>query len=146
MVFVLDEAQHLYSWVETLETLREIGDLARERAGIIVAGNEQVEQIFEPRRHTFFEQWRSRIEQKRSASWGRRGKRRAEMISGEVGQVKESAAAPLLDDCTVNDPLSRRTYVNARRLFNSLRDIPTRVERGMARFTEFQKAGRLAVR
>ena len=45
------------------------------------------------------------------------------MIYGEVGQVKESAAAPLLDDCTVNDPLSRRTYVNARRLFNSLRDI-----------------------
>lgn len=33
LALVLDEADALYRWVETLETLREIGDLARTRPG-----------------------------------------------------------------------------------------------------------------
>jgi hypothetical protein len=81
----LDEAQHLYSRIDTLETLREIGDLAGNRMGILVAGNEQVLELFEPRRKVHFEQWRSRIQQLEEVctwTYGRPEARR--MILGEL--------------------------------------------------------------
>src|SRR5690242_1680386 len=37
---VIDEAQLLYDRIDTLETLRRLGDKARGRMGILVAGNE----------------------------------------------------------------------------------------------------------
>jgi DNA transposition AAA+ family ATPase len=37
---VIDEAQLLYDRIDTLETLRRLGDKARNRMGILVAGNE----------------------------------------------------------------------------------------------------------
>lgn len=123
IAIVLDEAQHLYRFVPTLEALREIGDLARERVGILVCGNEQVMEIFAPRRGVYFEQWRSRIEQKKVRVLGPSRTEARKMIAGELGSVKESAAGKLLDDCTVTDPVSKDEYINVRRLFNTLRDI-----------------------
>jgi type II secretory pathway predicted ATPase ExeA len=122
LAVAIDEAQLLYRRVDTLETLRRLGDHAGERMGILVAGNEQVEQLFEPRRRMFFEQWRSRIEQKKLRVLGPARDEARAMIAGELGEIKESAAAILLDKCTVRDPVSGRSYINARRLFNSLRD------------------------
>lgn len=121
---VLDEAQHLYHAVDTLETLREIGDLGRERVGILVAGNEQVMAIFSPRRNMHFEQWRSRAQQKEVRVLGPSRDEARRMLRGELGELKEETVTKVfLDKCAVDDPVSGSKYISARRLFNSIRDF-----------------------
>lgn len=120
VALVLDEAQHLYRAVDTLETLREIGDLGRDRIGILVAGNEQVMQIFSPRRSVHFEQWRSRAQQKEVRVLGPSREEARRMLRGELGDLKEETAKLIIDPCTVPDPVSGSKYVSARRLFNSI--------------------------
>jgi len=44
----------------------------------------------------------------------------------ELGDVKDDAITGLVDDCMVSDPKSKKRYVSARRLFNSLDDIRRR--------------------
>jgi len=122
VAIVLDEAQHLFKWVDTIETLRETGDLGGWRVGILLAGNEQVTQLFSPRRGQHFEQWRSRIQQKEIRVLGPSREEARKMIAGELGEVKEAVTEMILKGCMVADPLSKRQYVNARRLFNVLRD------------------------
>ncbi len=123
LAIVLDEAQHLYRAVDTLETLREVGDLGRGRIGILVAGNEQVMQIFSPRRNVHFEQWRSRAQQEEVRVLGPSRDEARRMLRGELGEVKEETAKIMLDRGSVNDPVSASKYVSARRLFNSIRDF-----------------------
>jgi type II secretory pathway predicted ATPase ExeA len=119
----LDEAQHLYSRIDTLETLREIGDLAGNRMGILVAGNEQVLDLFEPRRKVHFEQWRSRIQQLEECVLGPSRAESRRMILGELPGSGSSQVEAIIDGCEVKDPKTGKTYVNARRLFNTLRDL-----------------------
>jgi type II secretory pathway predicted ATPase ExeA len=119
----LDEAQHLYSRIDTLETLREIGDLAGNRIGILVAGNEQVLDLFEPRRKVHFEQWRSRIQQLEECVLGPARAEARRMILGELPGTGPSQVEAIIDGCEVKDPKTGKTYVNARRLFNTLRDL-----------------------
>jgi DNA transposition AAA+ family ATPase len=87
---VLDEADHLYHWVPTLETLRELGDLCRARPGragigILVAGNERVWKIFEDRRSVYFEKWRARIEDEGLRVIGPSAQEAEQMLAGELG-------------------------------------------------------------
>jgi hypothetical protein len=119
----LDEAQHLYSRIDTLETLREIGDLAGNRMGILVAGNEQVLDLFEPRRKVHFEQWRSRIQQLEECVFGPARAEARRMILGELPGTSSSQVEATIDGCEVKDPETHKPYVNARRLFNTLRDM-----------------------
>ncbi len=119
----LNEAQHLFSRVDTLETLREIGDLARVRMGILVAGNEAVLRLFDPRRNVHFEQWRSRIQQLEECVLGPSRAEGRQMVLGELPGLSPGKVEAVLDSCEVKDPESRKTYVNARRLFNTLRDV-----------------------
>jgi hypothetical protein len=132
LAIVLDEAQHLYRAVDTLETLREVGDLGRQRVGILVAGNEQVMQIFSPRRNVHFEQWRSRAQQKEMRVLGPSRDEARRMLRGELGELKEETAKLILDQCAVQDPVSGSEYVSARRLFNSIRDFREARERKKA--------------
>ncbi len=129
LAIVLDEAQHLYRAVDTLETLREIGDLGRQRVGILVAGNEQLMQIFSPRRNVHFEQWRSRAQQKEVRVLGPSRDEARRMLRGELGELKDETVKLLLDPCSVSDPVSGTKYVSARRLFNSIRDFGEARER-----------------
>jgi hypothetical protein len=134
VALVMDEADALYRWVETLETLREIGDLARVRPaeagrparaglGILVAGNERVMQIFENRRGVYFEKWRGRIQQEELRVVGPSSAEARAMVAGELGELKETTAADIVEKCTVDDPVTHRHYVNAHRLFNAIRDF-----------------------
>lgn len=123
VALILDEAQHLYSRIDTLETLRELGDVARAKVGILVAGNEQVLRLFEARRSIHFEQWRSRIQQRELRVLGPSREEARTMILGEIPGMRAKQIEALLAGCAVNDPVTRREYINARRLFNTLRDI-----------------------
>lgn len=122
-VIALDEAQHFYDRIDTIETLREIGDLVGTRAGILVAGNEDVLRLFEPRRRVHFEQWRSRIQQREVRVLGPSHAEARSMILGELPGTSEKRIEALLAGCAVKDPVSKREYINARRLFNTLRDM-----------------------
>ena len=131
VALVLDEADTLYRWVETLETLREIGDLARARpgragVGILVAGNEKVMQIFENRRGVYFEKWRGRIEQQELRVLGPTAEEGTEILAKELGELKEKTVRLILDGCMVADPVSRKNYVNMHRLFNAIRSVRAR--------------------
>lgn len=123
LAVVVDEAQLLHSEVSTLETLLQLGDALLGRAGILLAGNEQIVNLFQPRRGIYFEQWRSRIEQKEVRVLGRAREEARRIATAELGVLREQAVARLLDKCAATDPLSKRQYVNARRLFNTLREI-----------------------
>jgi type II secretory pathway predicted ATPase ExeA len=121
LAVVVDEAQLLYPRIDTLETLRCLGDEAGGRLGILVAGNEQVLQLFEPRRKVYFEQWRSRIEQEEAQVFGPTVGEARRILAAEIPAIKSAVAEEILSQTTVRDPLSRRKYVNARRLFNTIR-------------------------
>jgi DNA transposition AAA+ family ATPase len=118
---VIDEAQFLYRCIDTLETLRRLGDKARGRIGILVVGNEQVLELFKPRRNVYFEQWRSRVEQEEARVFGPRKAEARSMLSAEIPGIKAAVAEDIISKTTVQDPLSNRRYVNARRLFDTIR-------------------------
>ncbi len=123
LALVIDESDHLYSWVETLETLREIGDLARRKIGILIAGNEKVEQIFENRRSCYLEKWRARIQQSSCRVQGATMDEAAEIFTAEVGRAKAGDIRDALAGCRVADPRAAEPYVNMHRLFNTIREI-----------------------
>lgn len=118
---VIDEAQLLYPRIDTLETLRRLGDKSRGRIGILVAGNEQVLELFKPRRNVYFEQWRSRIEQEEAHVLGPKASEARRILAAEIPGIKDAAADEVVGSTTVTDPLTKRDYVNARRLFNTIR-------------------------
>ena len=131
LALVLDEADALYHWVETLETLREVGDLARTRpgrpgVGILMVGNERVMQIFENRRGVYFEKWRGRIEQQELQVLGPSREEAAGILAAEIGELKEKTIRGILDGCAATDPLSRKSYINMHRLFNAIREFKAR--------------------
>lgn len=121
VAIVVDEAQLLYPRIDTLETLRRLGDRARNRMGILVAGNEQVLQLFEPRRKVYFEQWRSRIEQEEAHVLGPKTAEARKILGAEIPGIKDSVAEEIISGTTVSDPMTKKSYVNARRLFNTIR-------------------------
>jgi hypothetical protein len=138
LALVLDEADALDRWVETLETLREIGDLARARIGapgigILMAGNERVMDIFRDRRGVYFEKWRGRIEQKELRVLGPSPEEAARILEEELGALKEQTRQAVIERCMVTDPVSHRGYVNMHRLWNAIRQVKTR--RGVPRLT-----------
>lgn len=123
VALVLDEAQLLYSRIDTLEALRRLGDLAGGRMGILVCGNEQVIKLFEKRRRNYFEQWRSRIEQIEARVLGPTPAEAVCIVEEELAGIKDRAVAVLIEGASVADPISKKRYVNARRLFNAIRDF-----------------------
>ena len=121
VALIIDEAQHLAKRLDTLETLRQICD--RGRIGLLIAGHDNVEDIFRPRGDGELAQWRSRVEQHRRCLPGLSPSEAREIIQGEVGVVPEKAAENLIGDCMERDTRKRKDYISARRLFNALRDF-----------------------
>ena len=119
VALVIDEAQLLYSRIDTLETLRRLGDHARGKLGIIVCGNERVEDLFEARRKNYFEQWRSRIEQETVRVLGPTVAEARKMLAAEG--VDSFRGEFLIENCVETDPVGKKKYVSARRLFNAIR-------------------------
>ena len=76
--------------VDTLETVRRLGDLLRGKLGLIVAGNEQIISLFKPRQGRYFEQWRSRIEQRELRVLGPTREEARGMVMAELGEAKDA--------------------------------------------------------
>lgn len=129
LVLALDECDLLERDIDTLEVIRRLGDLLRGKLGLIVAGNEAIVSLFRPRQGHYFEQWRSRIEQKELRVLGPTREEARRILIAEVGAGTDEQVSGTLDDCTVTDPLGRKKYISARRLFFAIRDILKRRER-----------------
>jgi hypothetical protein len=54
------------------------------------------------------------------------------MLTAELGRGTPAQVEGTLDDCTVADPLTRKKYINARRMFFAIADIRERRERRKA--------------
>ncbi len=128
----LDECDLMERDLDTLETIRRLADLLRGKLGLIVAGNDQIMNLFKPRRGRYFEQWRSRVEQKTVRVLGPTRDEARHMLIAEVGDGTDEQVNGTLDDCTVIDPLTRKKYISARRLFLAIRDILKRRARRKA--------------
>ena len=129
LVLALDEMDLIEKDIDTLETVRRLGDLLRGKLGLIVAGNEQIRNLFNPRKGRYFEQWRSRVEQREVCVLGPTRDEARRILVGELGAGTPAQIESTLDDCTVADPLTRRKYINARRMFFAIADIRERRER-----------------
>jgi type II secretory pathway predicted ATPase ExeA len=123
LALALDEAQLLYKRFDTLETLRRLGDAAGPRLGILIAGNEQVTHLFDTRPAAYMEQWRSRIDQIDVRVLGPTTVEARRILAEEIPSLKDRAAELIIEGATVNDPISKKPYVNARRLFYAIRDF-----------------------
>jgi hypothetical protein len=123
LVLALDEMDLMEKDVDALEEVRRLGDLLRGKLGMIVAGNEQIISLFKPRQGRYFEQWRSRIEQRELRVLGPSREEARGMVMAELGEAKDAQVTRLLDDCTVTDPLSRKKYISARRMFFTIDNI-----------------------
>jgi hypothetical protein len=129
LVLALDEMDLIEKDIDTLETVRRLGDLLRGKLGMIVAGNEQILSLFSPRKGRYFEQWRSRIEQREVRVLGPTRDEARRMLIGELGAGTPAQIEGTLDDCTVTDPLTRKKYINARRMFLAIADVRDRREK-----------------
>jgi len=129
LVVVFDEAQLLYKSVEALESVRRLADSlpvrpGRSGLGLVMVGNERLLDLFKPRRGSYFEQWRSRIEQRSVCVSGPSKAEAREMVSGELGEdIKMQTAEMIVGESLVKDPATEKWYVSVRKLFNSLRDF-----------------------
>jgi hypothetical protein len=123
LVLALDEMDLIEKDMDTLEAVRRLGDLLRGKLGLIVAGNEQIITLFKPRQGRYFEQWRSRIEQRELRVLGPSREEARGMVMAELGDSKEGQVTGLLDDSTVTDPISKKKYISARRMFFTIDNI-----------------------
>src|SRR5208282_1030998 len=129
VVLALDEMDLMEKDIDALEVVRRLGDLLRQKLGLIVAGNEQIVSLFRPRLGRYFEQWRSRIEQREMRVLGPTREEARGIVIEELGEAKDSQVESLLNDCAVTDPLSKKKYINARRLFFAIENIRDRREK-----------------
>ncbi len=126
VALVIDEAQNLAKRLDTLEVLRQVCD--RGRIGLLIAGHDNVEDIFRPRGDGQLTQWHSRIQQHRRCLPGLSQSEAREIIQGEVGAVPAKVAETLVAGSMEHDTRKRKDYISARRLFNALRDFKEKKE------------------
>ena len=126
LALVLDEADLLYKSVDALEVLRRLGDAlpvksGRPGLGLLVAGNEDILRLFEPRRGNYFGRWRDRIEQKEVRVLGPSQSEAREIVRAELGEgLPEQVVNQPVESSTVKDPVSGKQYVSTHRLFHAL--------------------------
>jgi Cdc6-like AAA superfamily ATPase len=121
VAIIIDEAQHLAKRLDTLEILREVAD--RGRIGLLIAGHDNVEDIFRPRPDCQLEQWRSRVEQHRYCLPGLSEQEAREILRDDLGALPERTMKTFVEGSTVDDTRKRTRYISARRLFNAIRDF-----------------------
>lgn len=121
VAIIIDEAQNLAKRLDSLETVRQVCD--RGRIGLMIAGHDNVEDIFQPRGDGQLAQWRSRLEQHRRCLPGLSESEARKIIQGEIGTVPEKAVETLVAGSMERDTRKRKDYISARRLFNALRDL-----------------------
>lgn len=125
VIFIFDEAQHLSN--SCLEVIRELNDL-RPHFGIMLLGSHELQQRF-IKHAAELEQWNSRISQAIELP-GISNEAAERILRDELGQlVRDEKVKGLLDSCMVVDIYAKRgrkTYLSARKLFNSIEVIKER--------------------
>jgi type II secretory pathway predicted ATPase ExeA len=123
-VLIIDEAHHLGGNRATLEILREICD--RGRIGVVVAGHDDLEDIFLVRRPgskvSQLEQWVSRIDY-RDRLPGLSTDDVRTIVRGELGAVADAVVSTCIGACEVEDKVTGRKYRSVRRLMKALRQV-----------------------
>lgn len=117
-LIVFDEAQHLNN--ECLETVRELLD-EPPHSGLLFLGSHNLKQIFEQYE---LEQWRSRLHAGKSLP-GISEHESKLIIVNELGPVSPKKVDAIIRGSRVADPRQGDdySYISARKLFWSLRDI-----------------------
>lgn len=118
-VLIVDEAQHFSGELQLLEILRELVD--RAGIGLIVAGHDRLEQIFDPERSPL-EQFVQRFDHRLRLP-GLSEKEVREIASAELGQVTERTHAEILKQSVARDRQTRADYYSARYLFKVLAQV-----------------------
>ncbi len=126
-VLIVDEAQHLCNGdhrqsMHLLEALRELVD--RAGIGLIVAGHDRLEQIFDPA-NSPLEQFVQRIDYRLRLP-GLSEKEVCEISAAELGAVSDRASAEILKACEARDQHQRRAYYSARYLFKVIAQVRAR--------------------
>ncbi len=129
---IVDEAHHLGGKIETLEILREIGD--RGRIGMVVAGHDDLGEIFHDDARAPLEQWRSRFD--RRVRLPGLKKDEIDLIArAELGDVSDAALHKLRHGCEVAHRSEK--YLSVRTLLK----IISQVREGRPRSERSSQAG-----
>lgn len=124
VLIVFDEAQHLDQ--DGLETIRELLDRP-PHAGLLFLGSHNLKQIFQ---QFELEQWRSRLHAGKALP-GISDEEAREIVAKEIGPGhSEKKIARMIEAARVPDLRQGKdyTYISARKLFWSVRDIRTALE------------------
>lgn len=118
-VLIVDEAQHLGRQLNLLEMLRELVD--RAGIGLIVAGHDRLEQIFDPD-HSPLEQFVQRFDHRLRLP-GLAEKEVREIAAAELGPLKERTLKEILKQSVARDRQTRTDYYSARYLFKVIAQV-----------------------
>lgn len=118
-VLIVDEAQHLGGQLNLLEMLRELVD--RAGIGLIVAGHNQLEQIFDPYRSPL-EQFIQRFDHRLRLP-GLAEKEVREIAGTELGPLNERTLKEILKQSEARDRQTRTAYYSARYLFKVIAQV-----------------------
>jgi DNA transposition AAA+ family ATPase len=133
VIICLDEAQHLERSIASLETIRELLDRP-PYFGLLFAGSHGLRDMFE-KRALLLEQWTSRLRAGKSLPGIHRSEAET-IIRSELGAiVSRPQIDRLIKQSTTRDLRAgaEHTYISARRLFWSLREIKQRASAEGAR-------------
>lgn len=118
-VLIVDEAQHLGGELALLEVLRELVD--RAGIGLIVAGHDHLEQIFDPDRSPL-EQFVQRFDYRLRLP-GLSEKEVRQIATAELGPLPERTHAEILKQSEARDRQTRSTYHSVRYLFKVIGQV-----------------------
>ena len=118
-VLIVDEAQHFGGELPLLEMLRELVD--RAGVGLIVAGHDRLEQIFDPQRSPL-EQFVQRFDYRLRLP-GLSEKEVRTIAAAELGQVPERTMEAVLEQSEATDRHARASYYSARYLFKVIAQV-----------------------
>lgn len=128
-VLIVDEAQHLGGEFKLLEMLRELVD--RARIGLIVAGHDKLEQIFDPDRSPL-EQFVQRFDHRLRLP-GLEEKEVRDIAAAELGPLSERRLKLILKESEARDRQARKDYYSARYLFKVIKQVRRGVVKNGAR-------------
>lgn len=118
-VLIVDEAQHLAGELSLLEILRELVD--RAGVGLIVAGHDRLEQIFDPDRSPL-EQFVQRFDHRLRLP-GLSEKEVREIATAELGLLPERMLKEILKQSEARDRQTRAVYYSVRYLFKIIAQV-----------------------
>ena len=114
---IIDEAHHLGGALDSLEVLREIAD--RAQIGMVLAGHDNLEDIFESKRGGALEQWFSRIDYHKRLPGLSADEVRC-ITRAELGEVSENILKAVVEGSRVKDYREDETYLSMRLLVKVL--------------------------